>query len=381
MKGPQEDKMAFRLVPGSRRVQAAAIAVVALFLAAAAGPADAQAIIKVNENVNVKFGILLQPQALFDEIPAGTTGTNGYAESFFLRRARLLVGGQVAKNVFFFMETDNARLGQKSSATTNLGSGFQLLDAVGEWRIAKEFNILGGLLRVPYSREAMKASGSEFQIDFQAFAYVQASALGFTGGNRDTGFQFRGYALEDHLEWRATATQGFRQSNSKNSFLYTGRVQYNIFDTEVYNMPSYPGSYRGSKKILALGAAYQTQGNYKYASGDVYASIPVPSGAVEGTLQYQYVDGGKLFPTLAQQNIYMVEAGWYGKKSKVGPWARYEKAFYSGAESRNEQRIWGGLGYWLFGTNFNIKAAYQRIMPKVAVDRNQFILQLQFYYF
>jgi len=374
--------MASRLAPGPRCVYACALVVLLVVLAAAAAPASAQAIIKVNENVNVKFGILLQPQAEFNELLNATgTDTNGYAEAFFIRRARLLMGGQVAKNVFFFVETENSNIGRKTSATTNLGSGFQVLDAVGEWRIHKAFNLLGGLLRVPYSREALKAAASTFEIDGQTFNYVQSGSLGFTGGNRDTGFQIRGFALDDRLEWRATATQGFRQANSKNSFLYTGRVQYNVFDAEPYAMPSYPGSYRGTKKVLAIGAAYQTQGNYKYASGDVFASIPVSSGSIEGTLQYQYVDGGTQFAALTQQNICMAELGWYGKKSKLGPWGRYEKVAYSGAESRNEQRIWGGIGYWMFGANFNIKGAYQRIMPKATVDRNQFILQLQFYYF
>ena len=116
--------MAVRLVPGSRRASAAVLVVLAVVLFAAAAPANAQAIIKVNENVNIKFGFLLQPQAEFAEIPSGTTGTNGYAESFFLRRARFLMGGQVAKNVYFFMETEDVNLGRKTTATTTLGCGF-----------------------------------------------------------------------------------------------------------------------------------------------------------------------------------------------------------------------------------------------------------------
>ena len=132
---------------------------------------------------------------------------------------------------------------------------------------------MGGLLRVPYSRESLKAAASTFEIDVQTFNYVQGPSMQWTGGNRDTGFQIRGYFLDDRLEYRVTATQGFRQTNSKNSFALTGRVQYNFFDNELYNMPSYPGSYFDGKKILAVGAAYQKQGTFKYASGDVFASI------------------------------------------------------------------------------------------------------------
>jgi len=376
--------MVARLRTPSRAAKAAAVLAVISLALVAAGPADAQAIIKVNENVNIKFGFLLQPQAEFTELPNAAlppTGTNGYAEAFFLRRARILIGGQVAKNVFFFMETENANLGRKTTPATTPGGGFQLLDAVGEWRIDKAFNIMGGLLRVPYSRESLKAAASTFEIDVQTFNYVQGPSMGWTGGNRDTGFQIRGYTFSDRFEYRVTATQGFRQANSKNSFALTGRVQYNFFDTEVYNMPSYPGSYLDGKKILAVGAAYQEQGSFRYASGDLFASIPAGPGIVEGTLQYQYLDGNKFFPLLAIQNIYMAEAGYYAKKSKVGPWGRYEQINYNGVNTKNEQRVWAGIGWFPFGYNFNVKGAYQRILPKAGVDRNQFIIQLQFYYF
>jgi hypothetical protein len=47
--------------------------------------------------------------------------SEGYAQNLFLRRARLLVGGQVAKNITFFIETDNPNLGRSPKA---LGSGF-----------------------------------------------------------------------------------------------------------------------------------------------------------------------------------------------------------------------------------------------------------------
>src|SRR3954451_4032384 len=64
----------------------------------AAGPIQ----IKVNDNVNFRFGLLLQPQVDFQENASEQTG-----ENLMLRRARFIVGGQVAKNVFFFFQTEN----------------------------------------------------------------------------------------------------------------------------------------------------------------------------------------------------------------------------------------------------------------------------------
>ena len=361
---------------------AAALMALVSVASLSAAPASAQAIIRVGESVSVRFGVLLQTQAEFAERPnASGTGTTGYAEALFIRRARLIMGGQVASNIFFFFQTDNPDLGRKTSAANSLGSGPQLINGEVEWRIDKAFNVIGGLFRVPYSRESMKAVASLFEIDAQTFNSVQGSSMGWTVTNRDTGFQVRGYVLSDHLEYRVAATQGARQPDSRNSFALTARIQYNFFGTEVYNTPSYPGSYIDGKKMLTIGAAYQEQGTFKYASADVFASIPVGPGIVEGTFQYQYLDGATMFPLLAHQNIAMIEAGYYATGPKVGPWARYEQVNYNGATSRNEERVWAGIGWFPFRHNFNVKGAYERIMPKASVDRNQFVLQLQLYYF
>ena len=77
------------------------IAAAGLAVALAAPRANAQAVIKVNDDVNFKFGFLLQPQADWTENAAnGSTSQN-----LFVRRARVLVGGQLAKNLTFFFET------------------------------------------------------------------------------------------------------------------------------------------------------------------------------------------------------------------------------------------------------------------------------------
>ena len=120
------------------------IAALLLLAFGRAGESEAQAIIKVNDNVNFKLGFLIQPQADFQEVANATNnGSGGYQQNLLIRRVRLILGGQVAKNVFFFAETENGNLGKSTQAvgaTTGVkspGTGFNLLDAAGEWRIAK----------------------------------------------------------------------------------------------------------------------------------------------------------------------------------------------------------------------------------------------------
>jgi hypothetical protein len=93
------------------------------------GSASAQAVIKVSDDVNVKFGMLVQTQADWTQDAA----SGGYQQNLFIRRVRFLVGGQVAPKVTFFFETDNPNLGKTVSGTKNISTGFTVQDAYLEW--------------------------------------------------------------------------------------------------------------------------------------------------------------------------------------------------------------------------------------------------------
>ena len=84
--------------------------------------AQAQAIIKVNDNVNIRFGGLLQSWGDSQQDAA----TKGYGNNLFIRRMRFLVSGQVTPNLTFFFESDNPNLGKAPKA---MGTGFMTQDA------------------------------------------------------------------------------------------------------------------------------------------------------------------------------------------------------------------------------------------------------------
>jgi Phosphate-selective porin O and P len=365
--------------------------IAALFLLAF-GRAEAQALIKVNDNINFKVGILLQPQADFQEVANATNdGSGGYQQNLLIRRARFLLAGQVAKNVFFFVETENANLGKATQAvggttgTKALGSGFNLLDAVGEWRIAKEFNIQFGEILVPVNRWIVTSSTSTFALDQSAYNLPTNTQLQANAG-RDTGFMLRGYFFCDRLEYRSLFLQGFRQPGVKNSPRFTERLQWNFFDTEVYNMPSYTGANYGNRKILALGAAYDTQGDLKFASADMFLDVPIDLGSFESTIAYQYINGGTLFTALPQQNTFSIEAGVFIKKAKIAPIVRYEQKTFTQTinEGKNENRYVAGLNFYPRAkaeNNFNIKVWWQRLNLKTGYATNEFTVQMQVMYF
>ncbi len=340
--------------------------------AAAPGPVQ----LKVGDAV-FRFGTLIQAQADWTQDPV----SSGYAQNLFIRRIRFIVGGQVTKNVVFYFQTENSNLGKvNASGTKVISTGLQVLDASAEWRIAKEFNLWGGLFYAPTSREAMKSASSEFELDTSAYATLGTAALAGTGG-RDTGFMARGYFLADRLEYRVGVFQGLRDTSSRNSFRTVTRLQYNVFDPEPYVTAAYTASYFGKKKILAIGAAYDTQKDYQAYSADVYADFPVPFGSVVATGTYQNIDGGTTVASLPKEQTYQLEAGVFFKEAKIGPWARWERRNTPSDGTKTENRYLVGINYYVYGTNLNLKAAYGRVEPKVVAGTNQFTLQLQAFYF
>jgi len=381
------------------------IAALLLLAFGRAGQSEAQVLIKVNDNINFKLGMLMQPQVDFQEVRNLTDdGSGGYQQNFLIRRLRFMIGGQVSKDVFFFAETENGSLGKSTQAVggaqaaKSLGTGFALLDAVGEWRIAKEFNIQVGAIRVPISREALKGSTSEFMLDLSAYTFLTSSALQ-NNSERDTGVMLRGFFFCDRLEYRAGVFSGFRAPGVKNEPRFTGRLQYNFFDTEVYSFVSLPGGYYGTKKILAIGGAYDTQNDYRYASADMYLDWPIPLGSFESSIQYQYINGGNTFAAaLPQQSTFQIEGGVFLKGLKIGPIARYEQKTFTAAivnnvTTKDENRVAVGLNFYPFPKTpnaFNIKCWWQRVQLKPGAapgqttsgyPTNQFTVQMQIYYF
>ena len=364
--------------------------IAALFLLAF-GRAEAQALVKVNDYVNFRLGILLQGQADFQQVAnAANNDSGGWQQNMFLRRARFIMGGQVAKDVFFYFDTENSNLGKTTVGGTGTGlkapgTGFNLLDAVGEWRPAKEFNIQFGEILVPVNREIIKSSASTFMLDQSAYNQPDSAALQNNAG-RDTGFMFRGYFLDDHLEYRSLILSGLRLPGVKNSPRFTERLQYNFFDTEVYVMPSYAGANFGNKKILDIGGSYDTQSDLQVYSGDVYLDVPIGLGSFESTFIYQHIDGGKFVTSLPKQETFSAEAGVFIKPAKVAPIVRYEQKTFdlTANQPKNEKRYVAGFNFYPYPkaeNNFNIKVWFQRVSPKVGFSTNEFTVQMQVFYF
>jgi len=354
--------------------KAALILSVLVSLLSSTARTAAQIVIKASDDVNFKLGILGQFQGDTIEDP----GTDANTANLFIRRLRLMFGGQVAKNVTFFVETDSPNLGKTMANGKNIQPAMILQDAYGEFKATEAFAIDAGLMFIPFSRNFLQSAASLLPIDYGAHTYDLSGPTQSSTG-RDTGFQAKGYVLKDHLEYRIGAFQGVRDAASHRAFRYAGRVQYNLLDAEVGFF--YTGTYLGKKRIVSIGGAFDHQSDYDGYDVDLFVDHPVGPGAFTGQFDYNRLDGGTLLRTLPKQDNLLLELGYLIVAAKLTPYVQVTNRNLVDGSTGDETRISLGGSYWWAGHNANIKAAYTRINPKTLASQNEFTLQLQVFYF
>jgi hypothetical protein len=388
--------------------------------------AHAQVIVKVSDTVNFRMGFQLQGWADYNQDQI----SQGYSQNFFLRRVRFILAGNLAKDVSFFFQTDNPRLGNNPKA---LDTGFLVQDAFGEWKVfSNDYFILDvGKMLVPFTRNSLQSTSSHLALDGGTWTFLQDAGAGNGeqgDAGRDVGFQFKSYLAEDHLEVRAGVFDGFRApanaggASSRNPPRFVGRIVYNFFDTEKGYVPV--GTNLGKRKILAIGGGYDTQGGFTSPAtattpagkgfeaygGDFMIDWPFGPGdaktgrdAVTAHVDYIHNDGGCranaagvvqtncLIPGLQRQEEIYTDLGYFCHVINLQPFIRFEAREFKDTtqQSKNVRRYMGGLNYYITpaAQNMKITAAWEKIVPNTAAatvltkNTNHFVVQFQFFYF
>ena len=375
----------------------------ALLLLLAPLAANAQVIVKVNDNVNFRFGLQLQGWADWTQDP----NSEGYSQNMFIRRIRAQMLATVAPGVSVFYQTDNPRAGNAGTDGNKIiNTGLLTQDAFVEWKICADMIMLdAGLYLVPTNRNGLTSTASFLALDIGTWA-LQGNGIMKGNGGRDYGAGFHGYLLDTKLEYRIAAFDGNRNpttpqpaplgpaAGSRNPYRFAGRLQYDFFDSEDGDsLPSkyvYAGTNRGLKKILAVGAWGDGQGDYKAYGGDIFFDYPlVGKDALTAEFDYSHFEGGNDFPALAKQDDVYAEVGWYFSGLKLQPFARYEDLNFSKEtdKTRNQHRYMAGLNWYIYGQNLKLTGAWEKIVPKnrpltaAIKDTNHFVIQIQALYF
>ena len=358
------------------RSTAACIAACVVLLACAAS-AFADPPLKVTSpdgKSSLSFGFLVQPQL---EIQTTADGTDT-SQNLYLRRIRLIFGGQATDKLSFFIETDSPNLGKDtSSGQKNAESPF-LQDVILTYAFREAFQVDAGMLLVPLSHNTGQSAASLLALDFGPYSFVASEPTGSRNG-RDYGVQARGYTFGRHLEYRLGVFQGHPDTQATSPFRYAARVVWYPFEADTGFF--YSGTTLGARRIVAIGAGYDFQERYAALALDAFLDQPLRGG--NGlTLQADYIryDGGRTLTQLAEQHTWLVEAGAYHKGTKLGPWVQVAgRAFPSG--DPGETKVLAGLSYYALGHRFNIKAGAGSLIRSGSPSRAQFQVQAQWFWY
>lgn len=336
-----------------------------------------QAAIKVNDEISLRFGALLQTQAEFAEtLPSYATSQN-----LFMRRIRLLMGGNIGKQFSFFIDTDNPNLGKSVNNVKTISSGFIVQDAFLEYKPSDNFHVQGGLIIIPLCRNCLQSATNLFALDYGPFSFMAAGAMQSVT-NRDTGFQAKAYALGKRLELRAAVFQGVREPGSRNAFRFAGRAQYSVWDADVTQM-FYAGTTFGSRKMLTFGVGVDTQDDYRAIAGDVYLDRRAGPGVATFQVDAIKWDGGTFLRSLPEQMTILAEGGYHVPRWRLTPYVQVATQRFSSAafEANDQTKTQVGMGYFFRGHYANVKAAYTRTSLRNRDGLNGFNVQLQVFFY
>jgi hypothetical protein len=372
---------------------------------------------------SVKVGLLLQPQfqATQARFPAGA-GPSGFSNDFFIRRTRILVGGSLFGVFEYFVDTDypNLFLQNVPSSTTDAMTmtttttanalknvpGMNIQDAFVTWKAMGDMlKVDVGYMLPPLAHNAVQGATTLYGWDYFFNTFRSGNAFGTqppAGGNinpplaqspvgRDAGFELRGLVAGGLVEYRAGLFQGLRQVatatdvRARNFFRTVGRIQVNLMDPETGFF--YAGSYLGTKKILSVGGSvdYQDTGSttaYRYFAGDVLVDQPLgPAGVFTAQVNVAHWDGGTMpLVGIAKSTAVMGEAGFLIAAAHLSPIVRVEHTWITNAN--DDTYLGGGLAFWPYGHNSNLKAFYtNHKVQNAANGGSQFNVQWQLYFF
>lgn len=348
-----------------------------------ASPANAQWQIDSKDGKsNIKVGFLAQPQMEVVDTPDG----DGQSRNLFLRRFRLLVGGKLNDTWTFFFETDSPNLGKANPDKVANPSGAKdagfmyLQDAYVTYNRGDAFKIDGGMILTPLGHNHGQSAATLLPVDYGPYTFLEAAATGERVG-RDYGFQLRGYPFKQHLEYRLGVFQGARTAEAKAPFRIAGRLVWYPFaaDTGFF----YSGTFQGSKRVWAIGAAFDRQKEYGTYSADVFVEEPINKGQQGLTFQANWMrfDGDTFLKSLPKQDAILVEGAFHFAKGRVSPFVQFASRDFENQAVADQSTLHVGVAYWMAGHSRNVKISAGRLHTSGLDDRLQVLAQLQLFQF
>ncbi len=355
--------------------------------APASQPAPAPAPVQVqvpqqvaNAIASIKLNYAFQLYGQSRNTGSGPNGTDTTTDIFF-RRDRLMLSGSLDDvygfySAFQFMGDERVF---PTGVTGTTQKSFDVIDTFFTADYTDAFRLRAGLTKDPMIREDNESCFVPLSLDRSNFVYTNLPRL-----NRDFGLLLWGNLADAKLQYRLSAMNGNDDANDpKSNLRYSARVHVTLLDPEfslVYN-----GTYLGRKKVLTIGAGYQSEadavyGNvagksmakgYKAYTYDIFFEYPTPGGTITLSGAYLKADFDKAYqgadPDPRSIGINGEKSGWYSKAGYLIPntnlqlFGRYEKWKFAELGGVFDQQItWTGYGvnYYVRGQDLRLTFEY-----------------------
>ena len=193
----------------------------------------------------------------------------GNNKGFLLRRARIVISGDVNEWVSLYLQTDFGASPPGTTNTSNNQNFAQIRDLYADVFLssAKEWRIRGGISKVPFGFENLQSSQQRLALD-------RTDAINSAAPNeRDTGFFLYYTPTETRKVFRSLVEKGLK-----------GTGDYGIVGIGVYNGQSLNISETNDNKHVALHATYPFElpyGQIVQVGVDAYrgiVTVPVANG-------------------------------------------------------------------------------------------------------
>jgi hypothetical protein len=338
--------------------------------------------------------------------------------NFGFRRNRLAFMGAWSDKVSLYVQTEFAEdlnVDTLGVADQNLGSEFQLLDAVVRFSFSPAFKLSAGKFKYNLSRENLESCEEPLTLDRSLF--IRAPYV----TTRSQGIALWGNLFSDKVQYRVDAMEGRKAVSGatapSSSIRYSGRAHVTLFDPE--SSYGYKGTYLGKKTVLTLGGAFQYEPEVTYVdvpsqlgaedytgwTVDAFFEYPLgESGTVTASGAYEKIDLGDAYkgtsPDPGAVGLNGQKNGWYAKGGylfggvPLQVFGRYEKWRFACLNNVFDQIVdWYGIGanYYVWGQNLKLTAEWSKTdfdqegvftgasgTSVTSRDFNTFVAQLQF---
>jgi hypothetical protein len=379
------------------------LSLIIITVPAFADDTSANRILSYGEDRWLSMHLLLQAQAYSQngyQAETGYSETDDWTKSFVLRRARIILNGQVTKDIDFFMETDDLNIGGQSAgsqySTTTTSNGTTVKDSKGvftqdayiNYKVADALEVTVGLMPLPFMHQNLESAVSLLGVDYNSTVIP----LGNTSNNwRDTGVQIRGL-WRDVFSYRFGIFRGQPKDlndstttsddiNPDSDPRFCGRIQLNFADPETGFF--YSGNYLGKKNVISFGAGFDYQHNSSEINNQLcdYFAFTADLTSDYRISQDLTVTGQTGYVHVSNQpgaSVH-IQKGFYGQAGvllydKYQPVIKYQywngdTAYYKDV---TVDYISIGFNYFIKGHNANIKFEYQNPLlhhPDVVGDK------------